>query len=59
MADAVSRSWRRRRGVVVDVRGGVTRVLRPECGPDRWTSRQPERLRVIKTREEGLRDRGA
>ncbi|CAL9399280.1 hypothetical protein SUDANB105_01417 [Streptomyces sp. enrichment culture] len=36
-----------RRGVVADVRGGVTWVLRPECGPGRWTSRRPERLRVI------------
>lgn len=48
-----------RRGIVADVRGGTTWVLRPEYGPDRWTSRQPERLRVIKSREERLRDRDA
>ncbi|MCC9742100.1 hypothetical protein [Streptomyces sp. MNU89] len=46
-----------RRGIVADVRGGATWVLRPEHGPDRWTSRQPDRLRVIKTREERLRGR--
>ncbi|MEU0331814.1 hypothetical protein [Streptomyces sp. NPDC006193] len=48
-----------RRGIVADVRGGATWVLRSEHGPDRWTSRQPVRLRVIKTREERLRDRDA
>ncbi|MEV5886304.1 hypothetical protein AB0L74_26910 [Streptomyces sp. NPDC052020] len=48
-----------RRGIVADVCGGATRVLRPEYGPDRWTSRQPDRLRVIKTREERPRDRDA
>lgn len=48
-----------RRGIVADVRGGVTWVLRPESGPDRWTSQLPERLRVIKTREERVRDRDA
>ncbi|AJP01596.1 hypothetical protein TU94_08885 [Streptomyces cyaneogriseus subsp. noncyanogenus] len=45
-----------RRGIVEDVRGGATWVLRPEYGPHRWTSQQPDRLRVIKTREERLRD---
>ncbi|MFI8087745.1 hypothetical protein ACIF9R_05420 [Streptomyces sp. NPDC086080] len=46
-----------RRGIVADVLGGATWVLRPEYGSVRWTSRQPERLRVIRTREERLRDR--
>jgi hypothetical protein len=44
---------------VADVRGGATWVLRPEYGPDRWTSQRPDRLRVIKTREERLRERSA
>ncbi|MFJ6985582.1 MULTISPECIES: hypothetical protein [unclassified Streptomyces] len=48
-----------RRGIVADVRGGATWVLRPEYGPDRWTSQQPDRLQVIKTREERLRERSA
>ncbi|MEU7089643.1 hypothetical protein OG350_30145 [Streptomyces achromogenes] len=48
-----------RRGIVADVRGGATWVLRPEYGPDRWTSQRPDRLRVIKTREERLRERSA
>ncbi|MFB7931589.1 hypothetical protein ACFC4C_21040 [Streptomyces sp. NPDC056039] len=42
-----------RRGFVADVRGGTVWVLRPECGPGQWTSRQPERLVVVKPREEG------
>lgn len=33
-----------RRGIVTDVRGGSTWVLRPEFGTGRWTSRAPERL---------------
>ncbi|MEV7788926.1 hypothetical protein AB0O72_26610 [Streptomyces sp. NPDC088106] len=48
-----------RRGIVADVHGGATWMLRSEHGPVRWTSRQPERLRVVKTREERLRDRDA
>ncbi|MFD4575295.1 hypothetical protein ACFWNK_35090 [Streptomyces sp. NPDC058417] len=48
-----------RRGIVADVRGGATWVLRPEYGPDRWTSQRPDRLQVIKTREEMLRERSA
>lgn len=40
-----------RRGVVTDVRGGAVWVLRPESGPGRWTSRQPERLTVVTPRE--------
>lgn len=48
-----------RRGIVADVRGGATWELRPEHGPGQWTSQRPDRLRVIKTREERLRDRGA
>ncbi|MFH8493881.1 hypothetical protein OG873_21900 [Streptomyces violaceus] len=43
-----------RRGVVTDVRGGAVWVLRPESGPGQWTSRQPDRLRVLKPREERL-----
>ncbi|MFF8452367.1 hypothetical protein ACF06Q_32425 [Streptomyces leeuwenhoekii] len=48
-----------RRGIVTDVRGGAVWVLRPEYGPGRWSSRQPHRLRVIKTREERLPKRDA
>ncbi|MCZ0205793.1 hypothetical protein OZK63_10255 [Streptomyces sp. UMAF16] len=48
-----------RRGIVADVRVGATWVLRPEYGPDRWTSQRPDRLRVIKTREERLREQSA
>jgi hypothetical protein len=48
-----------RRAIVADVRGGSTWVLRPEYGTHRWTSNRPDRLRVIKTREERLRDRDA
>ncbi|MCR8578078.1 hypothetical protein ACWGJW_21530 [Streptomyces nigrescens] len=40
-----------RRGIVTDVRGGAVWVLRPESGPGRWTSRQPERLTVVTPRE--------
>ncbi|GGY19682.1 hypothetical protein [Streptomyces djakartensis] len=43
-----------RRGVVTDVRGGTVWVLRPESGPGQWTSRRPDRLRVLKPREERL-----
>ncbi|MFH9061334.1 hypothetical protein ACH4GM_08990 [Streptomyces coeruleorubidus] len=43
-----------RRGVVTDVRGGAVWVLRPESGPGQWISRQPDRLRVLKPREERL-----
>jgi hypothetical protein len=45
-----------RRGIVADVRGGATWELRQEYGPHRWTSDRPDRLRVIKSREERLRD---
>ncbi|MGW1605000.1 hypothetical protein [Streptomyces eurythermus] len=48
-----------RHGIVTDVYGGSTWVLRPERGPDQWTSQQPHRLRVIKTREERLREQNA
>ncbi|MER7403404.1 hypothetical protein ABT373_13180 [Streptomyces sp. NPDC000070] len=41
-------------GVVTDVRGGAVWVLRPESGPGQWTSRQPDRLRVLKPREQRL-----
>ncbi|WP_406409988.1 hypothetical protein OG923_15180 [Streptomyces halstedii] len=44
-----------RRGIVADVRGGTTWMLRQEYGPDRWTSRRPDRLRVVRAREERLR----
>lgn len=27
-------------------------LLRPESGPERWTSLRPDRLRVIKARED-------
>lgn len=40
-----------RRGIVTDVRGGAVWVLRPESGPGRWASRQPERLTVVTPRE--------
>ncbi|WP_217167098.1 hypothetical protein [Streptomyces sp. AC512_CC834] len=46
-----------RRRIVADVRGGAMWVLRPEYGPGQWTSERPDRLRVIKTRKERLRDR--
>jgi hypothetical protein len=44
-----------RRGTVTNVQGD-TWVLRPESGPYRWTSRPPDRLRLIRTREERLRE---
>lgn len=45
-----------RRGIVTDVQGGAVWVLRPEAGPGRWTSEQPERLSVVTLREE-MQDR--
>jgi hypothetical protein len=43
-----------RRGVVTDVRGGAVWVLRPESGPGQWTSRQPDRLSLLRPHEEKL-----
>ncbi|MFJ8729044.1 hypothetical protein [Streptomyces bauhiniae] len=40
-----------RRGIVTDVRGGATWVLRPEFGTGQWTSLAPERLTVLRPRE--------
>ncbi|WP_329327859.1 hypothetical protein [Streptomyces luteogriseus] len=52
VGDLVRDEIARRRGVITDVRGGTVWVLRPECGPGQWTSRQPERLKVVTPREE-------
>ncbi|MFF5969057.1 hypothetical protein ACFY64_36260 [Streptomyces collinus] len=41
-----------RLGVVTDVLAGAIWVLRPECGPGRWTSRTPERLSTVTPRAE-------
>ncbi|WP_338781372.1 hypothetical protein [Streptomyces sp. DG1A-41] len=51
MGDLIHDEIAGRRGVVTDVRGGAVWVLRPESGPGRWTSRQPERLTVVTPRE--------
>ncbi|MFI8364585.1 hypothetical protein ACIGD1_31075 [Streptomyces sp. NPDC085612] len=45
-----------RQGIVTDVRGGALWVLRPVYGTHRWTSPWPERLRVVRTREDRLRE---
>ena len=45
MGDLIHDEDADRRGIVADVSGGATWVLRPEAGPDRWTSRRPDRLR--------------
>ncbi|MEU6083764.1 hypothetical protein [Streptomyces sp. NPDC047108] len=45
-----------RRGIVTDVRGGALWVLRPESGPGRWTSPQPDHL-VLVTPRARMRDR--
>ncbi|MFB9541756.1 MULTISPECIES: hypothetical protein [Streptomyces] len=54
MGDLIHDETTHRRGVVTDVRGSAAWVLRPESGPGQWTSRQPDRLRVLKPREERL-----
>ncbi|WP_308280875.1 hypothetical protein [Streptomyces lomondensis] len=52
MGDLVDDEISGRRGVVTDVRGDAVWVLRPECGPGQWMSRQPMSLTVVTPREE-------